>query len=198
MLKLYIERANEDDTGVLVVSGVAVVDMEDDCNTAEDVLWDSPGHDRKEGPVDVKVSLELSDEERCKISALINSYEDVFTDVPGLTNLGSHNIKLISDKPVLVKPYLLPFVSKDTILEEVRNMVKAGVIEPSSSPYCSPIVIVKKKDGTNRFNIDFRAVNKLTGFDAETISNADDIFAQLSGCNMCLNSIFRRVIGSYP
>jgi hypothetical protein len=136
---------------MLGVAGVAVIAMDDDCNIAEDVLWDSPGHDRKEGPVDVKVSRELSDEERCKISTLINGYEDVFSDVPGLTNLGSHNIMLISDKPVRVKPYPLAFVSKDTILEEVRNMVKAGVIEPSSSPYCSPIVIVKKKDGTNRF-----------------------------------------------
>ena len=182
MLKLYIDRADEDDTGVLGVAGVAVVDMEDDCDAAEDVLWDSPGHNRKEGPVDVKVSRQLSEEEKCQINALINGYEDVFSDVPGLTNLGSHSINLTSDKPLRVKPYPLPFVSKDTILEEVRNMVKAGVIEPSSSPYCSPIVIVKKKDGTNRFCIDFRAVNKLTVFDAETIPNADDIFAQLSGC----------------
>lgn len=66
--------------------------------------------------------------------------------------------------------------------EEVRKMIEAGVIEQSSSPYCSPIVIVKKKDGTNRFCIDFRAINKITVFDAETISNADDIFVQLSGC----------------
>lgn len=59
-------------------------------------------------------------------------------------------------------------------------MIEAGVIKPSSSPYCSPIVIVKKKDRTNRFCIDFRAINKILVFDAETIPNADDIFVQLS------------------
>lgn len=40
-------------------------------------------------------------------------------------------------------------------------MVEAGVIEPLDIPYCSPIVIVKKKDGSNRFCIDFRAINKI-------------------------------------
>lgn len=59
-------------------------------------------------------------------------------------------------------------------------MVETGIIEPSTSPYTSPIVIVKKKDGFNRFCIDFRAVNKITVFDAETIPCADDIFVQLA------------------
>lgn len=99
-----------------------------------------------------------------------------------MTTLGVHDIKLTTNEPVRTKPYPLPFVSRDTVCEEVRKMIEAGVIEPSSSPYCSPIVIVKKKDGTNRFCIDFRAINKITVFDAETIPNADDIFVQLSGC----------------
>jgi hypothetical protein len=170
--------------------------MKDYCNAAEYVLWDSPGHDRKQGPVDVQVSRELSEEEMCKISALISGYEICFSDVPGLTNLGSHNIKLISDKPVRVKPYPLPFVTKDNALEEVRNIVKAWVIEPFSSPYCSPIVIVKEKYGTNRFCIDFPTVNKLTVFDAETMPNAGDIFTQLSNCKYV--SKFDLSKGSYP
>lgn len=61
-------------------------------------------------------------------------------------------------------------------------MLEAGVIEPSDSPYSSPIVIVKKKDGTNRFFIDFRDINKIIVFNEETIPNADDIFVKLAGC----------------
>lgn len=45
---------------------------------------------------------------------------------------------------------------------------------------CYPMVIVKKKDGKNRFCIDFRAINKIIVFDAETISSADDIFVKLA------------------
>ena len=108
-------------------------------------------------------------------------YSDVLTDSPGLTNLAKHVIRLTSDKPVRTKPYPLPFMSREIVCEEVRRMLETEIIEPSKSPYSSPIVIVKKKDGSNRFCIDFRAVNRVTVFDAETIPNADDIFVQLAG-----------------
>lgn len=113
---------------------------------------------------------------------MLDEFSDVFSDLPGLTTLGVHQIKLTSDKLISTKPYQLPFSSRDTVCEEVRKILEAGVIEPSDSPYSSPIVIVKKKDGTNRFCIDFRAINKIIVFDAETISNADDIFVKLAGC----------------
>lgn len=61
-------------------------------------------------------------------------------------------------------------------------MLEAGVTEPSDSPYSSPFVIVKKKDGTNRFYINFKSIKKIVVFDTEAIPNADDIFAKLAGC----------------
>ena len=61
-------------------------------------------------------------------------------------------------------------------------MKDLGVIEPADSPYCSNIVIVKKSGGTNRFCIDFRAINRYTVFDAEPIPDMEDIFVQLSNC----------------
>lgn len=61
-------------------------------------------------------------------------------------------------------------------------MLEAGVTKPSDSPYSSPFVIVKKKDGTNRFYINFKSINKIIVFDAEAIPNADDIFVKLAGC----------------
>lgn len=59
-------------------------------------------------------------------------------------------------------------------------MLDLGVIEPSTSSYSSPIVLVKKKDGTNRFCIDFRALNKVTVFDAEPIPDTEELFARLT------------------
>lgn len=49
-------------------------------------------------------------------------------------------------------------------------MLETGIIEPSTSPYTSPIVIVKKKDVYNRFCIDFRAIKSITVFDEEMIT----------------------------
>lgn len=144
MLKLYIDRDKENDAGVLGIAGVAVVDLADDEDDGEDELCDSPGQERTEGAREVTVSDELSEEEKTEIRTLLDDFEDVLSDVPGVTTLGVHDIKLTTNEPVRTKPYPLPFVSRDTVCEEVRKMIEAGVIEPSSSPYCSPIVIVKK------------------------------------------------------
>ena len=77
-----------------------------------------------------------------------------------------HDIKLTltTDTPVRVKQYPLPFNMMEAAKEEVRDMINLDIVEPSESPYCSPVLIVKKKDNTNRFCIDFRTLNKITVF----------------------------------
>src|SRR2546422_2096795 len=60
-------------------------------------------------------------------------------------------------------------------------MLRKGVIRPSSSPWCSPILLAKKKDGTDRFCVDFRKVNFLSKPDRYPLPRIDDIFDALSG-----------------
>ena len=55
-----------------------------------------------------------------------------------------------------------------------------GVVRSSTSPYASPIVMVKK-DGSNRVCVDFRKLNKITEVDPEPMTTAEDLFRQLSG-----------------
>ena len=62
-----------------------------------------------------------------------------------------------------------------------NNMLKYGVIEPSTSPYNSPVVLVRKKDNTYRFCIDFRRLNAITKFDTEPMGNQEDLIAKLRG-----------------
>ena len=57
-------------------------------------------------------------------------------------------------------------------------MIEMEIIEPSKSPYCAPLLLVHKKDGTHRPVIDFRRLNTATKFDSEPIPNPDGIFAQ--------------------
>ena len=69
--------------------------------------------------------------------------------------------------------------------EELRNkvdtMLEMGVVRPSTSPYASPIVMVKKKDGSNRVCVDFRKLNKIAEVDPEPMTTAEDLFQRPSG-----------------
>ena len=60
-------------------------------------------------------------------------------------------------------------------------MMKMGVIRESNSPYASPVVTVKKKDGSNRVCVDYQKLNKLTIFDPEPMAVAVDLFQKLNG-----------------
>ena len=109
--------------------------------------------------------------------------EDIFSDFPGYTNLLEHVIQLSTDKPVTNRQYPIPFAKLAEFDKEVKAMLDANVIEYSSSPYRSPMLLVKKSDGTNRPVIDYRMLNRQTVFDAEPIPNVDVIFAKLGSAN---------------
>lgn len=130
---------------------------------------------------DVVYDAELSSRARAEMKEVFSQFTPILTSKPG-TFKGDlyHEIRLTSDTPVRKKQYPLPFSATQTIEKEVSSMLAMGVIEPSTSPYSSPVVLVGKKDGTTRFCIDFRWLNKITVFDAEPIPDPEDIFTRLS------------------
>ena len=65
--------------------------------------------------------------------------------------------------------------------DEIRDMIDLGIVEPPVSPYCSPVFIIKKKDNTNRFCIDFHTLNNVTVFDAKPMPNMEEIFTKIAG-----------------
>jgi hypothetical protein len=111
--------------------------------------------------------------------SLLEEYQDIFTEAPGTTHLEEHKIELTTTDPIRVRPYPVPYAKRKDVQEEIQKMLDAGVIEPSSSPYTAPVVMVKKKDGTNRFCIDFRLLNMVTRFDMEPIVNPEYILTRL-------------------
>ena len=84
------------------------------------------------------------------LNDLTRRYPDVFTDMPGETDVIQHRVKLTDDTPIRCKPYPLLYAMREELQNEVGSMLEMGVVKPSTSPYASPIVIVKKKDGSNR------------------------------------------------
>ena len=74
-----------------------------------------------------------------------------------------HQIPLESGaNPVNLRPYRYSALQKDVIDKMIRDMLSQGIIQCSSSPYASPVVLVKKKDGTWRLCLDFHGLNKQT------------------------------------
>ncbi|UYV85140.1 hypothetical protein LAZ67_X004709 [Cordylochernes scorpioides] len=100
-----------------------------------------------------------------KLEHLLCQYEDVFATSPkdvGRTNVTQHRIDTGGATPVKQLPRRLPMTRRDEVAKLIEEMAEQDVIEPSSSPWASPVVLVKKKDGSTRFCVDYRRLNDLT------------------------------------
>ncbi|CAF4592207.1 unnamed protein product, partial [Rotaria sp. Silwood2] len=91
-----------------------------------------------------------------------------------------HAIETGHHPPVHTPPYRVSYKDEQIQREEINKLLKQGVIEESTSPWSSPIVLVRKKDGSVRFCIDFRKLNNITTKDAFPMPRIDDIFDHLS------------------
>ena len=94
-----------------------------------------------------------------------------------------HTIDVQGHPPIKSRPYRVADSQRSIINQHIEKMLADQVIEPSVSPWSSPVVIVKKKDGSDRFCIDFRAVNRITKKDNYPLPRCDDIFDRLGSAS---------------
>ncbi|CAF1481864.1 unnamed protein product [Rotaria sordida] len=118
---------------------------------------------------------ELSNDQKNQLQQLIKKYSDVFTDKPGKTMKLKHQINIKEGtRPLNAAPYRCAPSRRKIIGDNINEMLKAGIITPSNSPWSSPVVLAPKKDGTLRFCIDYRKLNAVTIRDAYPIPRIDD------------------------
>ena len=120
----------------------------------------------------------LVDTGRQSLRELLHRYEHVFPapgePVTGRTKSVQHEIITKDARPVCCGPRRLAPAGLRKEQDCVQDMLTGGQIEPSDSPWASPVVLVTKKDGSTRFCVDYRWLNSLTVKDAYPLPRIDD------------------------
>lgn len=111
-----------------------------------------------------KINTTLIGTELEKLLAIINEFAESFIVGTATTTVttGSMTIRLTSDTPVHYRPYKLSYDEKLRVRQIIHELLGKGIIRESESAYASPIILVKKKDGSDRLCVDYRALNAIT------------------------------------
>ncbi|GFW13804.1 hypothetical protein TNCV_1670201 [Trichonephila clavipes] len=150
------------------------------CKSSSLLLSNSP----QQLTPDLLENAELSPEQKSSAERLFQEFEDVFSrnssDI-GHTTVTQHRIDTADHPPIKQHPRRLPFAKQEEVGTLLREMQENDIIEPSSSPWASPIVLVRKKDGSTRFCVDYRKLNDVTKKDSYPLPRIDDTLDTLSG-----------------
>ena len=103
------------------------------------------------------------------LNEMVDEFREIFFEAAG--ELGwsgktKHAIEVEGSKPVKIPPRSPPLSQREVIEREAKKMLDSGIIEPSGSPWAAPVVLVRKKDGSVRFSVDFRKLNAIKKKDA--------------------------------
>ena len=131
----------------------------------------------------------LTDSEQQQAKSLLQRYSAAFSRGEGqlgCTDLLEHEIPLVDETPVRQRYRRLPPSQYDVVKTHIQELLEQGVVKNSCSPYSSPIVVVKKKDGSIRLCVDYRQLNAKTRKDAFPLPRIEESLDALSGA--CLFS----------
>ena len=125
------------------------------------------------------LGAELSREQQNEIKGVLSERENIFTDKPGKTSITEHRVHLVDDCPSQRRSYALSYAVRGEIYEEIKEMNNTGIV---CKPDLSPMVVVKKKDGSNCICVDYRKLNRITVTDPELLTTAKDLFQKFRQC----------------
>ncbi|XP_046719991.1 uncharacterized protein LOC124395501 [Silurus meridionalis] len=126
----------------------------------------------------------LSDEEQKQVRALLREFQSVFSTGDGdlgCTDLLSHEIPLIDETPVRQRYRRIPPSEYELVKMHISQLLDTQVIRESCSPYASPVVLVRKKDGSLRMCVDYRQLNAKTRKDSFPLPRIEETLDSLTG-----------------
>jgi hypothetical protein len=116
---------------------------------------------------------------------VVSEYPDVFPEeLPGMPP--ERDIEFVIDlipgtSPIAKRPYRMAASELTELKKQLEELQRIGFIRPSSSPWGAPVLFVKKKDGSMRMCVDYRALNEVTIKNKYPLPRIDDLFDQLKG-----------------
>jgi len=115
---------------------------------------------------------------------LLQNYQDIFstgTYDMGRTNLVEHEINTGNHPPIRQGLRRHPIAHLDVTDEQVRELVRNDLVEPAASPWAANVVLIRKKDGTYRLCVDYRALNAVTYKDTYPLPHIDTCLGSMDG-----------------
>lgn len=167
-----------------------VIDMSEVSDVAEDTVpVATVGGDEcciplEEVLADLVKDTSLPDHQQDLLLMLLVDYSDVFARSKselGRTNVLQHEIVTDGATPIRQRFRRLSPDRRAEMRKLLNDMLQKNVISPPKSPWAAPIVLVKKRDGTSRFCVDYRQINAVTRKDAYPLPRVDDILETLAG-----------------
>jgi hypothetical protein len=135
-------------------------------------------------PIEEKTEPAATIEIPAAVQQLIQQYNTLFQEPTSLPphRKYDHQIPLLPGAtPVNVKPYRYAPHQKTQIEKQVQEMLKKGLIQESTSPFASPVLLVRKKDGSWCFCVNYRGLNGLTIKNKYTMPIVDELLDELAG-----------------
>ena len=126
-----------------------------------------------------------STDDKAAVQEAVLSHHNVFAlsdEELGETNLVEHEIKLTDNTAITTPPRRLPYALHTELEEELERLLNTGCIEPSTSPYSSGLVLVRKKDGSLRVCVDYRTLNRVTVPDRYPMPRIDELIDTVGKC----------------
>ncbi|XP_040195045.1 uncharacterized protein LOC120928035 [Rana temporaria] len=132
------------------------------------------------GVEDIRLGDGLGSQKREQARELLQDRQEMFSALPGYTHIAVHKVETPGQKPLRQPAYRIPGAVQEGMRAEIREMLELGVIEPSASPWASPVVLVPKRDGTTRFCVDYRRLNDCTVTDAYPMPRVDELLDKIA------------------
>lgn len=134
--------------------------------------------------LDEAIDPSLSMLEKQKLERLLWDYSDVFSDELGYVDVVNHKIDTGDNAPIKQRPRRLPYTYRNETSKHVKEMLDQNVIQPSTSAWASPVVLVRKKDGKLRFCVDYRKLNQISKCEAFPLPNISVLLDSLTDAKL--------------